>query len=103
MNHLHCTRRTIVAAALGLTIGGPAAHAGDFRYRPDAAAGWPANVISHVQRRLTERAFDPGPVDGIYGPKTAEAIREFQAANGIEATGEVSEALIALLDGEASG
>jgi len=103
MHHLQRARRAFLRTALGLVFGGSAAYAGDFKHRPDSAAGWPANVISHIQRRLTEENFDPGPVDGIYGPKTAEAIREFQAASGVDANGEVSEELIALLDGEVSG
>jgi hypothetical protein len=32
------------------------------------------DVIRYVQRRLTELGFDPGPVDGDYGPRTLAAL-----------------------------
>ncbi|MEI8104341.1 MAG: peptidoglycan-binding protein [Actinomycetes bacterium] len=33
-----------------------------------------------VQRRLRALGYDPGSPDGIYGPRTAQAVRAFQAA-----------------------
>tara|TARA_Y100001949_G_scaffold174820_1_gene183150 strand:- start:851 stop:1612 length:762 start_codon:yes stop_codon:yes gene_type:complete len=35
-----------------------------------------------VQERLRARGFDPGVVDGIYGKKTAAAVKEFQRSQG---------------------
>ncbi len=40
-----------------------------------------------VQQALASRGFSPGPLDGIYGPRTAAAVRAFQAANGLPVTG----------------
>jgi hypothetical protein len=40
-----------------------------------------------VQRRLAALGFDPGPLDGEYGPATAAAVRAFQTAAGIEVDG----------------
>lgn len=31
-----------------------------------------------VQQQLTKRGYDPGPVDGVAGPKTQQALRHFQ-------------------------
>lgn len=31
-----------------------------------------------VQRQLAKRGYDPGPVDGVAGPKTQRALRNFQ-------------------------
>ena len=52
-----------------------------------------------VQRGLASLKFDPGPVDGAFGPKTREAIRGWQKAKGYEETGrltkEQADALVA--------
>ena len=42
---------------------------------------------SSVQRIVKILGFDPGPVDGIYGPKTTAAVRLFQVSRGIAKTG----------------
>lgn len=40
----------------------------------------PARTVSGMQQRLRNLGFDPGPIDGILGPRTRRAMREFQAA-----------------------
>lgn len=40
-----------------------------------------------LQRRLTELGFDVGRVDGIFGQRTGEALREFQRNVGLPADG----------------
>ena len=35
--------------------------------------------VSALQTTLAEAGYDPGPVDGIYGPKTEAAVKAFQA------------------------
>ena len=42
-----------------------------------------------VQVALRAAGFDPGSADGRIGPRTRQAIRDFQAANGLEADGKV--------------
>jgi hypothetical protein len=42
-----------------------------------------------VQRRLAALGFDPGPLDGAYGPATERAVRAFQRSAGIGADGVV--------------
>lgn len=42
-----------------------------------------------VQRALAAAGFNPGAADGVYGPNTANAVEQFQAARGIPVTGQV--------------
>lgn len=43
--------------------------------------------VADLQARLVGRGCDPGPVDGIFGPLTDGAVRQFQAAAGIGVDG----------------
>jgi len=40
-----------------------------------------------VQQGLAALGFDPGPADGLFGPKTRAAVWDWQNAKGLEATG----------------
>jgi peptidoglycan hydrolase-like protein with peptidoglycan-binding domain len=51
-----------------------------------------------VQEALIDLGYDPGTVDGAVGPMTRDAIRAFQSANAIAATGEVSKPLLEALN-----
>src|SRR5215213_3305214 len=46
-----------------------------------APHGSPA--VKRLQRRLRAAGQSPGKVDGLYGPRTARAVRRVQAAAGI--------------------
>ena len=50
-----------------------------------------------VQRGLDSLKFDPGPVDGAFGPRTREAIASWQKGKGYRATGRLTEAQAAIL------
>ncbi|GAB2574944.1 N-acetylmuramoyl-L-alanine amidase [Streptomyces capparidis] len=39
--------------------------------------------VARLQQRLLEMGFVPGPVDGIFGPLTEQAVREFQRNTGL--------------------
>jgi peptidoglycan hydrolase-like protein with peptidoglycan-binding domain len=52
----------------------------------DAPAQGERQVLQ-AQRRLQALGFDPGPIDGVLGPRTEEAIREYQRTQGLRATG----------------
>jgi peptidoglycan hydrolase-like protein with peptidoglycan-binding domain len=52
-----------------------------------AAPTLEAADIRSVQQALHDKGFDPGPIDGIVGSKTQEAVRNFQDRYGIAASG----------------
>lgn len=59
--------------------------------------------IRQVQERLQKLGYYEGAIDGIYGPKTAEAMREYQRAQGLSVTGRLNqETAQALQIGEAA-
>ncbi len=43
--------------------------------------------IAHLQGYLATLGFDPGPADGVYGPRTAAAVGAFQRSKGLRADG----------------
>lgn len=53
----------------------------------DADAAWGDARTRVVQRALVKLGYKPGPVDGIAGAKTRDALRRFQAARGLLADG----------------
>ncbi|MBI1731269.1 MAG: peptidoglycan-binding protein [Gammaproteobacteria bacterium] len=50
-------------------------------------------AVANVQSRLVYLGYDPGPVDGIYGPRTAKAIRAYQRDHGLGVDGRVTATL----------
>lgn len=46
-------------------------------------------TVRKVQSRLSKFGFNPGDIDGVYGPLTEAAVLNFQAANGLAHDGEV--------------
>jgi peptidoglycan hydrolase-like protein with peptidoglycan-binding domain len=50
-----------------------------------------------VQRALADDGYYMAGIDGIWGPKTAKGLRDFQAANNIAATGRLNNQTIAEL------
>jgi len=70
--------RTLSAVACVLWLAGWAA---------DAAA-WSAPV-QQAQERLDALGLDPGPIDGVMGTRTRDALRTFQQKHDLPATGEL--------------
>lgn len=57
-------------------------------------------IIAQIQERLTLLGLYPGPADGIMGPKTADAIRTYQAESGLSVTGKADKELLLHLMGQ---
>jgi len=45
------------------------------------------NLIKTVQRKLIENGYDPGPVDGINGPRTDKALKTYQLEHRLSPDG----------------
>jgi membrane-bound lytic murein transglycosylase B len=43
--------------------------------------------VTAIQEALKDKGHDPGEIDGVMGPRTSAALREFQTAEGMEPTG----------------
>lgn len=45
------------------------------------------NLIKAAQGKLKEKGYDPGPTDGILGPRTRKALEAFQRDHGLTVDG----------------
>ena len=43
--------------------------------------------VRRLQRQLRRLGLEPGPIDGLYGPKTAAAVARFQRRRGLKSDG----------------
>lgn len=57
----------------------------------EAAARLNAYTLA-LQTDLKRAGYDPGPIDGIYGPQTVAAVQQLQSDSGLAVTGFVDEA-----------
>jgi len=48
---------------------------------PNLLWGQIKKEIRETQKILKENGFDPGPIDGIYGPRTDKALRAYLSSN----------------------
>ena len=74
--------------AQGLTIdgvAGPRTGAALRRGGPGDQAG--LQPVRKLQRELRALGYEPGPIDGIYGPLTEAAVERFQGAQGLAVDG----------------
>ncbi len=53
--------------------------------------------VVQIQTRLKKWGYYDGPIDGIFGPKTYQAVRYFQAKNGLKVDGIVGPQTLAAL------
>lgn len=55
--------------------------------RPTLRRGDRGEDVVHLQTRLTAMCYGVGKIDGIFGKKTYEAVKEFQIDHGLEVDG----------------
>ncbi|HEX7228231.1 MAG TPA: peptidoglycan-binding domain-containing protein, partial [Candidatus Binatia bacterium] len=66
-------------------------------------SGQSSENIKQVQEALKDKGHDPGPVDGVMGPKTQQALRAFQKESGMQATGRLDDKTASALGVDAAG
>ncbi|MBK6660083.1 MAG: peptidoglycan-binding protein [Proteobacteria bacterium] len=66
---------------------------------PQAVAAQPNlnQAVSNLQSQLAARGYDPGPIDGVMGERTRQAIRAYQRDRQMPVDGQVSQALVSSL------
>ena len=87
------TGLTVVEGALiGAAVGGATGFLTD---EEDVNLGKPVwqggdGTVSRVQGGLAQLGYRPGPVDGVMGPQTSDAIRAYQRDHGLLVDGRAS-------------
>ncbi len=56
-----------------------------------------AELVMAMQQKLNERGFSAGRVDGLWGPDTSAAVRNFQQKNGLPPTGQLDQGTLQAL------
>jgi len=62
--------------------------------------GASGTAVKELQQALARAGFNPGSVDGEFGPATERAVKAFQSANGLTADGVVGPKTRAALSGD---
>lgn len=62
-----------------------------------------SEVVKQAQEKLSAAGHDAGPADGIMGAKTQAAVKDFQQAKGLGASGQLDSQTLAALQIDESG
>ena len=68
-----------------------------YYFDPESGGRYPIDLAVEVQTELAQRGYYNGPIDGVIGPGSQTAIREFQAAAGLPVTSQIDDNLIEAL------
>jgi peptidoglycan hydrolase-like protein with peptidoglycan-binding domain len=92
-------KKLVIVAIAAVSLSAPTAVATTGALAQDQRAAADVNMdavptlnsegVRKVQQALQKKGISPGPIDGVYGPLTKEAVRSFQDRYGMKATGEV--------------
>lgn len=63
--------------------------------QPESALSW-ADIVE-IQKRLASLGIDPGPIDGVVGPRTIASVRKYEERVHHAVTGKVDRSLLSLL------
>ena len=54
--------------------------------------------VRSAQQALMDKGFNPGPIDGVQGPRTTAAVRDFQQKENLTVTGQLDAETMERLD-----
>jgi peptidoglycan hydrolase-like protein with peptidoglycan-binding domain len=78
--------------------------AGTRTARASRPAASPSRSVRDAQRALAQNGYNPGPVDGVIGTQTVQALRAYQRSNNIPESGQLdTRTRQALLSGSGRG
>jgi len=91
-----------IGAGVGLATGAAEANANARAYYDSQYYGAPpppggSQLVYNIQMSLTRLGYDPGPTDGQYGERTADAISQYQHANRLPVDGRPSPQLLNIM------
>lgn len=91
-----------IGAAVGAGVGGYAGHyegpvVASNNHSPTAGANGGSSFVRSAQQALNDRGYNVGSVDGMWGPNTESAVRQFQQAQGLQQTGTLDQQTLAAL------
>jgi hypothetical protein len=91
----------VIGAGVGIVTGAAeadanatarAAYESEYYGAPPLPGG--PRLVLDIQTSLAHLGYDPGPVDGVYGQQTADAISQYQYANRLPVDGRPSPQLL---------
>jgi len=59
-----------------------------------AVIGGGTSIVTSVQQDLANQGYNPGPMDGVVGPRTSSAISAYQRDHGMPPTGQINGTLL---------
>jgi peptidoglycan hydrolase-like protein with peptidoglycan-binding domain len=55
------------------------------------------SIVLQVQVALQKAGYEPGPIDGEFGPSTREGISRYQRDHGLDVTGNITDPVLQAL------
>lgn len=62
-----------------------------------------SHEVRQAQQALKDKGFDPGPIDGIDGPRTRAALKDYQSHENLGTTGALDSSTVASLGLDKNG
>ena len=90
-----------IGAGVGIVTGAAEADANARAYESQYYGAPPppggSDLVFNIQTSLARLGYDPGPPDGLYGRRTADAISQYQHANRLPVDGRPSPQLLNIM------